>query len=176
MSPVTTRPQEEDEDYLEEASAEEVKTSQPAVSDRRRRRLQARGIEPVEVPVESNAGQTAAKGRPTPSRDSDVAEQSNNVVTRTVRNLREYIHDVRSELGKVAWPTREETIRLSQIVLAVTIISAAFLGLVSFFFGALTAAVAQVDSSTWAGLLTIAIIIVVAVAWLIRDRIFPSYE
>jgi preprotein translocase subunit SecE len=38
-----------------------------------------------------------------------------------------YFKDVRAELSKVTWPTREEGIRLTGVVLAVTIAAAIFL-------------------------------------------------
>jgi preprotein translocase subunit SecE len=43
-----------------------------------------------------------------------------------------YFKQTRAELRKVAWPTRQEAIRLTLIVLAVTFVMAAFLGLVDF--------------------------------------------
>ena len=38
-----------------------------------------------------------------------------------------YLRDTRAELRKVHWPTREETIRLTQIVLGVTVAMGLFL-------------------------------------------------
>ncbi len=175
MAPVTTRPEEEDEDMLEEATQEENQPVQPAVSDRRRRRMQARGIEVAADEEESRTGETAAKGRPTPSREGEV-KRSNNRVRRWIDGFITYLHDVRAEIGKVAWLSREETVRLSWIVIVVTAVSAAFLGVVSFLFGSLTAAVAQSDTSTIAGIASIVLIVVVAGGWLLRDRIFPNYQ
>jgi preprotein translocase subunit SecE len=48
-------------------------------------------------------------------------EQRDNPVVRTVR-------ETRSELRKVVWPTREETIRLTGVVLSVSIV----IGLILF--------------------------------------------
>ncbi len=39
-----------------------------------------------------------------------------------------YLRETRAELGKVTWPTREEWLRLSGIVLVVTAIMAVILG------------------------------------------------
>ncbi len=45
-----------------------------------------------------------------------------------------YIKDTRAELAKVTWPTREEGIRLTLVVLAVTTVAAIVLfGVDSFF-------------------------------------------
>jgi preprotein translocase subunit SecE len=52
-----------------------------------------------------------------------------------------FITDVISELRKVAWPTREETIRLSLIVIAVCVIMGAVLGAIDFGFSELVAKV-----------------------------------
>jgi preprotein translocase subunit SecE len=45
-----------------------------------------------------------------------------------------YIRETRSELRKVNWPSREETIRLTQIVLAVTFAMGVFLWLMDVLF------------------------------------------
>lgn len=45
-----------------------------------------------------------------------------------------YFKATRSELRKVVWPTREETINLTIVVLAVTIGMSVFLGVLDFLF------------------------------------------
>ena len=45
-----------------------------------------------------------------------------------------YFRQTRGELRKVTWPTRQESQRLTAIVLGVTAIMAIFLGLLDFFF------------------------------------------
>jgi preprotein translocase subunit SecE len=80
---------------------------------------------------------TAKKGRPTPSRraqEEAVEEESGNVVTRPVNRLVEYLRDVRSEVGKVSWPTRQEAISLTRIVLLTTIAAALILGVITLLF------------------------------------------
>jgi preprotein translocase subunit SecE len=42
--------------------------------------------------------------------------------------LREYLRETRVELRKVVWPTREETINLTGVVLLVTLAMTVFLG------------------------------------------------
>jgi len=51
----------------------------------------------------------------------DTNEKQENVVVRTVR-------ETRSELRKVVWPTREETIRLTVVVIIISLI----IGLILF--------------------------------------------
>ena len=83
-------------------------------------------------------GITAKKGRATPSRRdrerTAEVEETGNVVTRPVNRVGDYLTGVRSELGKVTWPTRQETVRLTTIVLTTTIVSALVLGVITLLF------------------------------------------
>ena len=45
-----------------------------------------------------------------------------------------YLKEVKTELEKVDWPTREQTIRLTAIVIAVSVFAALFLGFADFLF------------------------------------------
>ena len=54
------------------------------------------------------------------------ADQSNAIVR--------YVRETRGELRKVTWPTRQESQRLTAIVLGVTAVMAIFLGLLDFLF------------------------------------------
>lgn len=111
---------------------------------RRRRRRAAEVEEEIESAEEVDAeddveevrGITAAKGRATPGRRNTAleAEESGNFITRPIGGLREYFQGVRSELEKVTWPTREETLRLVRIVLAVMVATSIILGLLGLAF------------------------------------------
>lgn len=107
-------------------------------SSRRRRPLgrKTEVVEEVPQPVVEAKGITAPKGRATPSRrrQEEEEEDEGNIVTRTSGGLAEYLEGVQSELQKVAWPTREETTRLTIIVLATLIVSAIILGIISAAF------------------------------------------
>lgn len=48
--------------------------------------------------------------------------------------ISKYVKETRGELRKVTWPTREESQRLTAIVLGVTVAMAIFLGLLDFVF------------------------------------------
>jgi len=48
--------------------------------------------------------------------------------------LVKYIRETRGELRKVTWPTRQESQRLTAIVLGVTAVMALFLGLLDLIF------------------------------------------
>lgn len=43
-----------------------------------------------------------------------------------------FVKDTMTELGRATWPTREETIRLTMIVVSVCAVLAAFLGLFDY--------------------------------------------
>jgi len=51
--------------------------------------------------------------------------------------LVKYFRDTRAELGKVTWPTREEGMRLTGIVVVATIISGIALFGIDYLFGSL---------------------------------------
>ncbi|MGQ9459136.1 MAG: preprotein translocase subunit SecE [Anaerolineae bacterium] len=61
-----------------------------------------------------------------------VSEKRENRIVR-------YFKETRAELRKVTWPTRQEALNLTGIVLAVTIFMAALLGLLDFLFAKLFA-------------------------------------
>ncbi len=49
-----------------------------------------------------------------------------------------FLREVKDELSKVTWPTREETIRLTGLVIVVTLIVSLFVGSLDFTFTKLT--------------------------------------
>ena len=51
--------------------------------------------------------------------------------------LARYLREVRSEMSKVIWPSREQAFKLTMIVIAVMIVMAIYLGLLDFIFGSL---------------------------------------
>lgn len=46
----------------------------------------------------------------------------------------DFLKDVRLELKKVTWPTKQQTFKLTFIVIIITLALAAFLGLLDFIF------------------------------------------
>ena len=138
--------------------------------------MMKRGESPVAQTTtdESPSGITTRKDRPTPSQRGETV-QSSNIIIRVVQDLDTYRRETWDELKKVTWLSREENIRLTYIVLIVTAVSAAFLGLVSFLYGLLTQALASSTSGVAAGVVVIVMIIAVAGGWLLRDRLFPTH-
>ncbi len=51
-----------------------------------------------------------------------------------VSRVRGYVKETRAEIGRVTWPTREQALRLTGIVLAVTAALAVFLALIDYLF------------------------------------------
>lgn len=54
-------------------------------------------------------------------------------------NIFGFLNEVREELGKVAWPTREQTIRYTILVILVAVVVGAFLGALDYLLTKLTA-------------------------------------
>ena len=57
-----------------------------------------------------------------------MAKSKNEASAKSVNPVVKYLRETRAEIAKVTWPTREEWIRLSGIVLAVTMAMALILG------------------------------------------------
>jgi len=95
-------------------------------SKRRRRRDASAEAEP----------RTGGKGYATPSRRDQNEEPEDTGILASARspfdNFREFLQDVRGELSKVVWPTREEAFRMTRIVLITLIVSAVVMGVISF--------------------------------------------
>ena len=50
------------------------------------------------------------------------------------KNIITFLKEVRLEMKKVNWPTRQETLRYTLIVVGISIAVAAFLGAIDFIF------------------------------------------
>lgn len=80
---------------------------------------------------------TDKKGKATPGRrqrkvkSTKKNEPQGNGLTRPLYATLDYFSNVRSELNKVSWPSREDTRRLTILCINVTIASALFLGALS---------------------------------------------
>jgi preprotein translocase SecE subunit len=65
-----------------------------------------------------------------------MAKRSGRAARRTRRSRSfgpwRFVKDTMTELGRATWPTREETVRLTVIVVSVCAVLAAFLGLFDF--------------------------------------------
>lgn len=51
---------------------------------------------------------------------------------RLVEGLKQFVYDTRTELKKVVWPTREQIINLTGLVIAVSAAVAGFIGAIDF--------------------------------------------
>lgn len=137
----------------------------------RRQQADPTAVESVEEEVEAldeedeseddERGLTAGKGRATPGRrtqEVEIAKSEGNFLTRRFRGLAEYWEGVRDEARKVVWPTREETRRLTAIVLTVTIIASVVLGAISLGFSGVIAAGLNSPVLVFGGLFGLALI------------------
>jgi preprotein translocase subunit SecE len=67
-------------------------------------------------------------------RSSGSGREAAHKGTKSRNPIIRYFQDTREELRKVSWPTQDETIRLSVIVLGTTAAFAVFLGLLDLLF------------------------------------------
>jgi preprotein translocase subunit SecE len=124
-------------------STDEKLDSQP----KRRRWRRGQQEEVVEAAVEDDElddeaeedarSLTAPKGRATPGRRQQQqveVEERGSALTRPFYRLGGFLRDVRSELAKVTWPTREETFELTRVVLGTTVAAALILGVIALIF------------------------------------------
>jgi preprotein translocase subunit SecE len=63
--------------------------------------------------------------------------QNENVLQRVFRPLTDYIRETRAELRKVVWPTRDEAINLTTIVVVTILVMSIFFGAVDYVLTAL---------------------------------------
>ena len=70
---------------------------------------------------------TKEEGEKTEKPKQDKAKKADKKSPKQVNPLTRYFRETRGELRKVTWPTREESWRLTAIVLAVSTLMAAFL-------------------------------------------------
>jgi preprotein translocase subunit SecE len=45
-----------------------------------------------------------------------------------------FLKEVRAEMSNVSWPSREQTIRLTSVVIGISLIVAIFIGILDFLF------------------------------------------
>jgi len=60
--------------------------------------------------------------------------------------LTKYVREVRAEVRKVTWPSRQEVLRLSAIVVVVLILMSAFVAIIDFAFSRLMQAIISVGA------------------------------
>ena len=112
---------------------------------------------------------TEAKGRATPGRrksrkSKGKTEDSGSGLTRPFYAIFDYFGNVRSELNKVAWPSREDTRHLTILCINVTIASALFLGALSLL---LTEFIQLGLSNSWL-LIGVIVLMVAGAFWAMR--------
>jgi len=105
----------------------------------RRRRAEAKDIvEETDLNAEEadeSRGLTPKKGYATVGRRSTALEEPER--RGLIVRIREYSVGVRSELEKVSWPTRQDVVRLTRLVILVTVLAALTLGLITLGFNQL---------------------------------------
>lgn len=142
---------------------------------RGRRRQSVEEVETVDEAVEveeedeeedaSSRGLTPKKGRATAGRRNPEEEP---VRRGPIGRITDYFAGVRSELEKVAWPTRQDVVRLTWIVIIVTVISALVLGAISFAFNTLFRE--GVNNPLWFAVFGAVVAVVAFIIWRSNNR------
>jgi len=81
-----------------------------------------------------------------PEKEKPQKPQGESALTRFSEGIARYYRETRGELRRVTWPTREESQRLTGVVIAVTIAFALFLGALDFIFSTLVGALIRLLS------------------------------
>ena len=71
------------------------------------------------------------------SRETRPAQRAGKSVAKTApseNRFRRFLRETRSELKKVTWPTREQTTRLTAVVIGVSVVVGAAVGLIDLVF------------------------------------------
>lgn len=138
------------------------------VSDSRRRRREAAG--------EAAQQAVTRKDRPTPTtrQVKPRAASGEGIISRipVVRSIAAYFHGVATELRKVSWPSREDTLRLTGVVLAVTVAFAIALGILDTFLAWWFQQAFSPDSeTTFLGVAAVVLLVVGGSFAYIRSRV-----
>ena len=91
------------------------------------------GSSPARVGPNRDQGRKAGAAAPAPTR-APLPALGGAGGRRGRGNPLDFIRDVRSELRKVAWPTQRETLNLTVVVIALSVVVGLFLGGVDFVF------------------------------------------
>lgn len=89
--------------------------------------------EKTEIELKTTPAQEKSKAKAAPV----PAKKSAQPAVKKENKLVRYFKEVRAELRKVVWPTRQTTLRLTGIVVGVTVAMSVFLGLLDLVFSKL---------------------------------------
>lgn len=132
----------EDEDleegYEDEDESEEASVTPSTISDSRLRRKRKRGefVETASVAVTDKKNRATPSARSlrtkTPQQTSPVRRIP--ILGNLVMGLVNYFKGVAAEMQKVTWPSREDTFRLTRMVIYVTVTFSIALGAIDIFY------------------------------------------
>lgn len=77
------------------------------------------------TPARTTKSGKGPKGRPPSGGPAELGR-------RFTEGINQFVYDTRTELRKVVWPTREQTMNLTGLVIAVSLVVAAFIGGIDF--------------------------------------------
>jgi len=101
-----------------------------AISDRKRTEKNQKAAEQTK----KSARDDKKKGRPAGKRKSSARRDASHKGSKSRNPIVRYFQETGDELRKVAWPSREQAVRLTVIVLGSTIATAVFFGVLDRIF------------------------------------------
>jgi preprotein translocase subunit SecE len=66
--------------------------------------------------------------------NTGILKMKSNPVSDFIKKTKQYLYEVRAELGKIVWPERDKATKTTYVVVIFIVIVTAFLGLIDVFF------------------------------------------
>ncbi len=67
-----------------------------------------------------------------------------NMVSDFIKKAKQYLYEVRAELGKIVWPEKDKATKTTYVVVIFIILVTAFLGLIDVFFSKIFSYIFQI--------------------------------
>ena len=66
--------------------------------------------------------------------NAGIVKMKSNPVSNFIKKTKQYLYEVRAELGKIVWPEKDKATKTTYVVVIFIILVTAFLGLIDIFF------------------------------------------
>jgi preprotein translocase subunit SecE len=66
--------------------------------------------------------------------NTGILKMKSNPVSDFIKKTKQYLYEVRAELGKIVWPEKDKATKTTYVVVIFIVLVTAFLGLIDVFF------------------------------------------
>jgi preprotein translocase subunit SecE len=66
--------------------------------------------------------------------NTGIVKMKSNPVSDFIKKTKQYLYEVRAELGKIVWPEKDKATKTTYVVVIFIVLVTAFLGLIDVFF------------------------------------------